>query len=61
MICPNCKKELTPEQVASLLGSIRSKKKSKKSALNGKKGGRPVGSKDSVKRVRSKKIPTKKT
>jgi hypothetical protein len=52
--CPHCKKELTPEQVASLLGSIRSKKKSKKSALNGKKGGRPVGSKDSVKRIRRK-------
>jgi len=59
--CPHSKKELTSEQVASLLGSIKSPLKSEKSAANGKKGGRKIGSKDSVKRIRSKKIPTKKT
>ena len=38
MICPHCKKELTPEQVASLLGSITSKAKKISSAKNGKLG-----------------------
>ena len=45
MICPHCKKELTPEQVASLLGSITSKAKKISSANNGKLGGRPKKSK----------------
>ena len=49
--CPHCKKELTPEQVASLLGSMTSKAKKISSAENGKLGGRPK---------KSKKIPTKK-
>ena len=41
MHCPHCKKELTSEQVASLLGSITSKDKKISSAENGKLGGRP--------------------
>ena len=41
MHCPHCKKELTSEQVASLLGSITSKAKKISSAENGKLGGRP--------------------
>lgn len=39
--CPHCKKELTPEQVGSLLGSITSKAKKASSADNGKFGGKP--------------------
>jgi len=50
--CPHCKKELTPKQVASLLGSMTSKAKKISSAENGKLGGRPK---------KSKKIPTKKS
>lgn len=41
MTCPHCKQELTPSQIASLMGAIKTDKKSKSSALNGKKGGRP--------------------
>lgn len=50
--CPYCHKELTSEQVASLLGSITSKAKKVSSAKNGKLGGRPK---------KSKKVPTKKS
>lgn len=50
--CPHCKKKLTPEQVASLLGSITSKAKKVSSAKNGMLGGRPK---------KPKKIPTKKS
>ena len=38
MKCPNCGYEINP---ASELGKIKSIKKSKSSANNGKKGGRP--------------------
>jgi len=36
--CPHCGKEIN---VASLLGSIKSKRKAKSSRANGKLGGRP--------------------
>lgn len=68
MICPHCKKELTPEQVASLLGSITSKAKKVSSAINGKNGGKPRSKNPSKAalyqreyRLKQKKIPTKKT
>ena len=65
MICPHCNNpidnSLIISESAKIRGSIISPIKSKKSAANGKHGGRPIGSKDSIKRVRSKKIPTKKT
>lgn len=38
--CPNCKKPV-PISPGSLLGSIKSKKRSKAARENGKKGGRP--------------------
>ena len=50
--CPHCNAELTPTEVARLLGSIRSEKKSKTSAENGKLGGRPKGSKNKTKEVK---------
>ena len=65
MICPNCNKpidnSLIISESAKIRGAIKTPIKSKKSAANGKHGGRPVGSKDSVKRVRSKNVPAKKT
>jgi len=45
MICPHCKKELPLSLLASGMGSAKSKKKSKSSAENGKKGGRPKSKK----------------
>jgi hypothetical protein len=54
MICPHCNNpidnSLIISESAKIRGSIISPVKSKKSAANGKHGGRPVGSKDSVKR-----------
>lgn len=41
MKCPHCGKSITPKQIASALGAIKSDKKSKTSAVNGKLGGRP--------------------
>jgi hypothetical protein len=45
MICPHCKKDLTESEIIALFsawrGSQKSEKKSKSSAENGKKGGRP--------------------
>lgn len=49
MNCPHCNAELTPAEVARLLGSITSKKKAKTSAENGAQGGRPKGSKNKPK------------
>lgn len=48
-ICPHCGKEITKEAhswSASILGSVKSEKKAKASAENGKKGGRPKKKKD---------------
>ena len=65
MNCPHCNKQIDNSLIisesAKIRGVMKTPLKSKKSATNGKKGGRPIGSKDSVKRIRSKKIPTKKT
>ncbi|MFA7628602.1 MAG: hypothetical protein WCY37_04345 [Candidatus Dojkabacteria bacterium] len=41
MKCPHCNHELTPTEVASLLGAIKTEKKAKAARENGKKGGRP--------------------
>lgn len=64
--CPHCKKELTPVQVASLLGSITSDVKKITSAANGKHGGKPRSKNPSKAalyqreyRKKSKKVPTK--
>ena len=48
--CPHCKKQLTPNQIASLLGSITSRAKKISSAENGKLGGRPKKLKDTDKK-----------
>lgn len=41
MTCPHCGKPLTREQVAGMLGSIKSEAKAAAVRENGKKGGRP--------------------
>ena len=41
MKCPHCGKEIDRSLFASEIGKIKSKRKSKSSAENGKKGGRP--------------------
>lgn len=46
--CPNCKKPV-PISPGSLLGSIKSKKRSKAARENGKKGGRPKAARDTKK------------
>jgi len=43
--------ELTPSQIAALLGSIKTERKAKASRINGKKGGRPKGSKNKIKKT----------
>ena len=62
--CPHCNKpidnSLISSESAKIRGAMTTPLKSKKSAANGRHGGRPVGSKDSVKRVRAKKISAKK-
>ncbi len=49
MICPHCQHELSSHEIAQLLGSIKSKKKSEASRKNGKLGGRPKGAKKKTK------------
>jgi hypothetical protein len=44
MKCPHCHKEIKMSLIASEIGKVKSDKKSKSSAENGKKGGRPKGS-----------------
>lgn len=44
--CPHCHKEINPAQ---LLGSIPSKLRAEKARENGKKGGRPPGTKAKAK------------
>jgi hypothetical protein len=50
LVCPHCGEEITPEEFAVLRakfhGAITTPKKSRSSAKNGKKGGRPKGSKN---------------
>ena len=41
MTCPNCQAEISQAEISSQLGKIKSEKKAKASAENGKKGGRP--------------------
>lgn len=47
--CPHCGRELTAEEVARLMRSIPSEARSEASRLNGKRGGRPKGSKNKKK------------
>ena len=44
MKCPHCGNDLTPEDIARLMGSIKTEAKAKASRENGAKGGRPRGS-----------------
>lgn len=48
ILCPHCKKPitLTPSEVASLLRQIPSTARTEASRENGRKGGRPKGSKN---------------
>ena len=46
MKCPHCQKEISNEQLAAGMGSIKTEKKAAASRENGKKGGRPKESKN---------------
>jgi hypothetical protein len=51
MICPHCEKRLTESEIIALFSSWRGSRKkpsNAKSAENGKKGGRPKGSKNKL-------------
>jgi hypothetical protein len=56
--CPKCGEEIEIN-IGKLMGPIKTEKKSTASRENGKKGGRPVGSKDTAARKTGRREPPK--